>query len=163
MKKIPLYLLAILSLLHLTDAKADDNAVSRGRYLTIIGGCNDCHTAGFAISGGKIPEKDWMLGEAMGWRGPWGTTYPINVRKLVRNMTREEWISLSRNTRARPPMPGYILSAMTDQDLGDMLTFLQSLGDGGQMMPAPLPPGVEPVTPYFNFIPVNLPPAPGGK
>ena len=37
-------------------AKADDKSVARGRYIAQIGGCNDCHTAGYAPSGGKVPE-----------------------------------------------------------------------------------------------------------
>jgi len=32
-----------------TQAKqADRKQIDRGRYMTIVGGCNDCHTAGFA-------------------------------------------------------------------------------------------------------------------
>src|SRR5438309_1088916 len=33
--------------------------VQAGRYLVIVGGCNDCHTPGFAATGGKIPETLW--------------------------------------------------------------------------------------------------------
>ena len=61
--------------------KADDAQIKRGRYVVMIGGCNDCHTAGYAPSGGKVPEKDWLLGDALGWNGPWGsTTYATNLR-----------------------------------------------------------------------------------
>ena len=49
------------------------NDVARGRYLSLVGGCNDCHTSGFAPSGGKVPEDKWLLGEGvLGFRGPWG-------------------------------------------------------------------------------------------
>ncbi|MEJ2396973.1 MAG: cytochrome C, partial [Gammaproteobacteria bacterium] len=34
----------------------DKKLLERGRYLVRIGGCNDCHTAGYAESGGKTPE-----------------------------------------------------------------------------------------------------------
>src|SRR5580765_696241 len=48
--------------------------IKRGRYLTIVGGCNDCHTAGYAPSGGQVPETQWLLGDGtVGFRGPWGT------------------------------------------------------------------------------------------
>lgn len=31
--------------------------LDRGRYLVKIGGCNDCHTSGYAQTAGKVPEK----------------------------------------------------------------------------------------------------------
>ena len=43
----------------------------RGRYLVKITGCNDCHTPGYAEVGGKIPERDWLTSDSIGWRGPW--------------------------------------------------------------------------------------------
>lgn len=48
--------------------------VERGRYLVKTSGCNDCHTAGYAESGGNVPEKEWLSGNQLGWCGPWGTT-----------------------------------------------------------------------------------------
>ena len=42
--------------------KADAQSIARGRYIAKIAGCNDCHTAGYALSGGKVPEKDWLHG-----------------------------------------------------------------------------------------------------
>ena len=49
---------------------ASEDAVQRGRYITKIGGCNDCHTPGFAQSAGKIPESQWLTGDALGFSGP---------------------------------------------------------------------------------------------
>lgn len=40
------------------DTTQTDEA--RGKYLIVIGGCNDCHTAGFAPSGGVTPEAQWL-------------------------------------------------------------------------------------------------------
>ena len=34
--------------------------LARGKYLIVIGACNDCHTPGYAMSNGKVPEKDWL-------------------------------------------------------------------------------------------------------
>ena len=36
------------------SAAADDPAVRRGQYLVQIAGCNDCHTAGYAETAGKV-------------------------------------------------------------------------------------------------------------
>ncbi len=44
------------------DKKTED----RARYIIKIAGCNDCHTTGYAEAAGKIPEKDWLKGDAMG-------------------------------------------------------------------------------------------------
>jgi mono/diheme cytochrome c family protein len=58
----------------------DAAAIARGRYLIRMMGCNDCHTKGFAPSGGQVPESQWLAGDTLGYRGPWGTTYPSNLR-----------------------------------------------------------------------------------
>ena len=58
----------------------DKRTEDRARYVIKIAGCNDCHTTGYAEAAGKIPEKDWLKGDSMGWRGPWGTTYASNLR-----------------------------------------------------------------------------------
>jgi hypothetical protein len=26
------------------------------------------------MTGGNIPESQWLMGDKLGWRGPWGTT-----------------------------------------------------------------------------------------
>lgn len=72
----------ICNLLFLTSAfaQSDKSSVDRGRYLITIAGCNDCHTAGYPESGGKVPEFQWLKGSPIGYQGPWGTTYPANLR-----------------------------------------------------------------------------------
>ena len=55
-------------------AGKSDPMTARGKYVVTIGGCNDCHTPGYAEKEGKVPEKDWLTGDILGWRGPWGTT-----------------------------------------------------------------------------------------
>lgn len=147
-------ILLVLVILLAASVSADEQSISRGRYLAVVAGCNDCHTAGFAQSGGQIPEGEWLKGDPMGWRGPWGTTYAINLRKLISNLTPQAWLALTRNSKARPPMPVYAFAAMSDQDLIGLYDFIRSLGDAGEYVPAALPPGVEPKTAYINFVPV---------
>lgn len=36
---------------------ANDKLIERGRYVVTIGSCNDCHTPGYAQSGGQAPES----------------------------------------------------------------------------------------------------------
>ena len=76
---------------------------SRGKYLIEIEGCNDCHTAGFALSGGAIPEAKWLLGNSLGFRGPWGITYPNNLRQYIQNVSEDKWASYAKNMKTRPP------------------------------------------------------------
>src|SRR5688572_2915819 len=59
----------------------------RGRYLVRIAGCNDCHTEGYAFANGDIDESNWLTGDALGWRGPWGTTYAANLRLTAKDTT----------------------------------------------------------------------------
>lgn len=129
------------------EKKRDD----RGRYLVIIAGCNDCHTAGYADAAGKIPEKDWLAGDRMGWRGPWGTTYASNLRLAMQKLTEEQWLTTARTIEFRPPMPWYVLREMTDQDLRAMYRFIRSLGPAGEKMPDFVPPDREPPQPYILF------------
>ncbi len=71
-----------------------DPLVDRGRYLVGFGRCNDCHTPGWRESDGSIPVSRWMTGSNLGYRGPWGTSYPANVRlefQTSRKMTGSLW------------------------------------------------------------------------
>jgi len=43
-----------------------DAMIERGRYLTVIGSCNDCHTHGYAERAGEVPDSDWLMGDALG-------------------------------------------------------------------------------------------------
>ena len=131
--------------------KADDAQVKRGRYLVQIGGCNDCHTAGYAPSGGKVPEAQWLLGDALGWNGPWGTTYATNLRLYMQDLTEEQWVKKAKALNARPPMPWFNVRAMTPEDLRAMYRYIRSLGPAGQPAPAYLPPGKKPPRPYVAF------------
>lgn len=138
-----------------SEAKAiEDPLVARGRYLAVIAGCNDCHTAGFAPSGGSISEVEWLNGDSVGFRGPWGTTYPANLRVYLKDLSEEQWLTVARNLKSRPPMPSYVLNRMEDDDLRAIYRFIKSLGAAGSPAPVYVPPGTDPKTPYIVFDPV---------
>jgi mono/diheme cytochrome c family protein len=130
--------------------------VQRGRYLVAIGGCNDCHTAGYAPSGGKVAESQWLLGDTVGWNGPWGTTYAPNLRLQLTAMDAASFRTYARALKARPPMPYWALNAMSDDDLDALLAYVKSLGPAGAPAPAALAPGVAPQGPVVRF-PAPLP------
>jgi len=122
----------------------------RGKYLVQITGCNDCHTAGYAESGGKVEESRWLLGDRLGWRGPWGTTYASNLRLAVKDMTVEQFVARARSP-LRPPMPWFNLVAMRDSDVKAIYAYLRHLGPGGEPAPAYLPPDQAPAGPFVTF------------
>lgn len=130
----------------------------RGRYLVQIAGCNDCHTPGYLPSAGKVDEKLWLTGDTLGWNGPWGTTYPPNLRLHMQTLTEAQWLEEARTREMRPPMPWYVLRMMPDEDLRALYAYIHSAGPAGGPAPAYLPPGVEPPLPAVKFM---LPPPPG--
>lgn len=132
-------------------ARGDAPSVERGRYVAQIAGCNDCHTAGYAMSGGKVPESEWLKGDALGWNGPWGTTYPPNLRLFMAKISEDDWVKYARTTQLRPPMPWFALRDMTDADRRSLYRFIRSLGAPGAPAPAYLPPGQTPKGPYVQF------------
>lgn len=132
-------------------ASEDLLAIQRGRYMVQVTGCNDCHTPMYGPKDGAVPEKDWLIGVAVGWKGPWGTTYASNLRKIAASMTEEQWKVYMKNLKTRPPMPFYSVNAMTDEDIRAVYKFIRFLGDHENPIPAALPPGETPKTPYFNF------------
>ncbi len=137
--------------------KAPDSAlVQRGEYLIRISGCNDCHTPGYPQADGKIPAGEWLTGNPVGFSGPWGTTYPANLRLLAQTVSEQDWITKVRGPM-RPPMPWFSLRDMKDEDLRAIYAFVRSLGGKGQPAPAYAPPGEKVATPFIEFVPKNLP------
>jgi mono/diheme cytochrome c family protein len=128
-----------------------DPQVNRGRYLIKIGGCNDCHTAGYGPTGGKVPEAQWLTGDALGFNGPWGTTYPTNLRLYFQNLTEDEWVKKGKTLNTRPPMPWFNVQAMSTSDLRAMYRYVRSLGPAGKPAPDYLPPDKAPTGPVVRF------------
>jgi mono/diheme cytochrome c family protein len=150
--KIRASMLALLvALPAFAQEKKTDPQVNRGRYLIKIGGCNDCHTPGYAPTGGKVPEEQWLTGDALGFQGPWGTTYPTNLRLYFKDMTEAEWLKKGRTLTTRPPMPWFNVQAMSTSDLRAMYRYVKSLGPAGKPAPDYLPPDKAPTGPVVRF------------
>lgn len=130
--------------------------LARGKYLVQVMGCNDCHTPQYAPKGGNVPESDWLIGSEVGFKGPWGTTYPANLRAIAQNMDEKTWVDYMKSFKARPPMPSYDTNRISHQDLKDIYAYVKSLGGSDKAVPQYLAPGVNPKTPFIDFS-VQLP------
>jgi mono/diheme cytochrome c family protein len=136
---ILLWVVVLIPAIGSSFAVADDTLTERGRYLGATTGCNDCHTAGYAESGGGIPQTEWLTGIPVGYSGPWGTTYAANLRRTAANMDEAQFIAKSRSPLL-PPMPWFGLRDLTDEDVAAIYRFIRSLGPAGEDMPAYVPP-----------------------
>jgi mono/diheme cytochrome c family protein len=143
--------LAVLSVAPAVAQDKPDPMVKRGRYLVQIGGCNDCHTAGYAPTGGKVPEAQWLTGDGLGWHGPWGTTYPTNLRLYMQSLTEDQWVKKAKTLSARPPMPWFNVRDMSTSDLRALYRYVRHLGPAGKPAPAYLPPDKTPSEPVVRF------------
>lgn len=135
------------------EGSAVDDPPARGRYLVTIGGCNDCHTPGYLSNAGDVPEARWLTGDSIGFQGPWGTTYPSNLRRLIAAMDEEAWVHYARTLETRPPMPWFNLRAFTEADLRAIHRYIRSLPPDDTSVPDHVPPGRQPATPYIVMVP----------
>ncbi len=133
------------------EVKKADPLVERGRYVARVGGCNDCHTPGYGMSGGTVPEAQWLQGDVLGWNGPWGTTYPANLRLYMQQISEGDWVRKAKNLSTRPPMPWFNVRSMSERDLRALYRYIRHLGPAGKPAPAFLPPGEQAPQPYVQF------------
>lgn len=143
--------LLLAGLAALATASQAEPSAEHGRYLVQVAGCNDCHTAGYIMAPDKVPESAWLLGDTLGWGGPWGTSYASNLRLLLPTLSEEQWLQLARNANYRPPMPSHALRIMQEDDLRSIHRFVKQLGVAGQAAPAALPPGQTATGPVVQF------------
>ena len=129
--------------------------IEAGRYLITIGSCDDCHTPGWMERGPGVPEAERLTGLPIGFRGPWGTSYPRNLRLTVQELSEDAWVARLQGA-GLPPMPWANVNAISEEDARAMYRYIRSLGPAGVPAPEPVPPGEEPTTPYFDFVPQHM-------
>jgi len=151
-----LLVFAIILVAQSHSATAADDLIERGKYVIHIAGCNDCHTPGYAQQGGSTPVEKWLTGDSVGFQGPWGTTFPSNLRLLMQTLTEEEWLHKAKTFEPRPPMPWFNVHAMSDQDQRAIYRFVKSLGPAGEPAPDYVPPGKMAKNKFIVFLPVSM-------
>ena len=138
-----LALSALLSSVNAAATQGEDSAsggvpdhareILRGRNIVLTVNCNDCHTAGYAQSGGNVPESKWLLGDRQhGFSTPQGMIYAPNLRAVIAKLTDTQWVEMARHLKKRPPMPQHTLRAMSEADLKSLYWFIRSLGPGAE-------------------------------
>jgi hypothetical protein len=124
--------------------------------VAIVGGCHDCHTDGYAEAAGDVPESRKLTGTNTGFKGPWGVSYPTNLRLSVQDMSEEQWMAAARAPRL-PPMPWFNLRDMADDDVRALYRYLRAIGPAGERAPRPVAPDAVVSTPFINFVPQTQP------
>ena len=145
--------IAIAGALSTRAATQVDPLIERGRYLVAFGSCNDCHTSGWMQSDGTIPVSRWMVGTKIGYRGPWGTSYPANVRTEFSRISEDDWLFMIRTRGGHWPMIWHNLRFLKVEDQRAIYRFIKHLGPSGSEAPADVPPDAEPKTPYIWVVP----------
>jgi hypothetical protein len=95
-----------------------------------------------------------MTGSRIGFRGPWGTVYPANVRLRFQQISEDDWLFAVRTRGGHPPMTWADVRGLSIADQRAIYRFIRSLGPSGKFAPPQLPPAFEPKTPYYNVEPI---------
>ena len=103
------------------------------------------------MKNGEVPEAQWLTGDPLGWRGPWGTTYATNLRLSMQSLSEEQWVAKAKQLTARPPMPWFNVRRMSEPDLRAMYRYVRHLGPAGKPAPQYVPPDRTPPSPYVQF------------
>lgn len=98
-----------------------------GRKLVLTTGCNDCHTPGYIISNGDVPERDWLIGDKVVEGVTIKSVYPVNIRLYLKGISEKGWIKMARTKERKESMPWLILREMPDDKLRAIYRFIKSL------------------------------------
>ncbi len=128
-----------------------DQKLERGEYLTIIGGCNDCHTPAAFFGNPDFDRR--LAGAEMGWVGPWGTSYARNltpdVETGIGSWSEDDIVKTIRTGQRAdgspvlPPMPWPNYSRLSDEDAYAIAAYLKSIPPVKHKSPADLAPGAR--------------------
>ncbi len=128
------------------DAQA--KRIARGQYLVTVENCGDCHTPGTLYGSPDFSRK--LSGSELGWRGPWGVSYPRNLtpdpETGLGKWTEKQIVDAIRTGMRpdgrplNPPMPWPNLTQLTDEDAYSIAAYLKSLPPVKHQVPDVVPP-----------------------
>jgi mono/diheme cytochrome c family protein len=139
-----------------------ESPVERGHYLSIVAGCNDCHTPGFFL--GKPDAAKYLGGSDVGFEIPGLGVFPgrnITPDKEtgIGNWT-DEQIASALTTGKRPDgrqlapiMPYPSFTHMAKEDVMALVAFLRSIPAVKNQVAGPFKPGEKVSIFTFRVLP----------
>ena len=145
-----------------TAVAAKPDPVVRGRYLTTIMSCNDCHTPGSFYGAPDTTRR--LSGSDLGWVGPWGVVYARNLTPDsatgIGSWTKEQIVHALRSgntpdgSQLAPIMPWANYAAILDEDDAMAIAaFLKSLPPVTHKNLDRIPPSQKPTGALIRFPP----------
>jgi mono/diheme cytochrome c family protein len=135
--------------------------VARGKYLSIIAGCNDCHTPGSLY--GQPDTTRLLSGSELGWEGPWGVTFPRNLtpdeETGLGTWSEDDIVQALRTGKKKdgspilPPMPWQDFAQMNDEDIHALAAYLKSIPPVKHKAPDVIPPTAKATGARLSFPP----------
>jgi mono/diheme cytochrome c family protein len=143
-------------------ARADQAQIDRGRYLTQIGGCSDCHTPGYFF--GNPDMTRFLGGSDVGFEVPGvGIVYGPNLtpddETGLGTWTADQIVDAIRTGMTPegrglvPVMPWPNLAVLSDEDAYAIAAYLQSLDPVSNDVPGPVPAGVSAPSFVMKIVP----------
>jgi mono/diheme cytochrome c family protein len=140
--------------------------VARGKYLTAVGGCTDCHTPGYFL--GKPDEKRYLGGSEVGFEIPGmgvfhGPNLTPDKETGLGNWSSEEIVT-SLQTGVRPDrrilapiMPWRAFAQLTKDDAMAIVAYLKSLPPVKNKVPGPFGATEKPTGFVMRIVPPGAP------
>jgi mono/diheme cytochrome c family protein len=152
---------AVLAGAVLAPARAETQ-VERGKYLTLFGGCTDCHTPGHFF--GKPDMARFLGGSDVGFEVPElgvfvGRNLTPDKETGLGNWTREQIVTaLQTGMRPdgrilSPTMPWRAYGGLTKSDAMAIAAYLKSLPPVKNAVPGPFGPSETPTTFVMKIVP----------
>jgi mono/diheme cytochrome c family protein len=148
---------AIAATVLVTACSRSPSPIDRGKYLVMLGGCNDCHTPGYFF--GKQDTR-FLGGSDVGFEIPGlgafaGRNITPDKETGIGNWTTEQIVT-AMQTGVRPDgrvlapiMPWHAFANLMKDDVTAIAAYLQSLPPVKNAVPGPFGPGQT--VPFFLF------------
>jgi mono/diheme cytochrome c family protein len=144
------------------QARATAALVARGRYLSNLGGCNDCHTPGYFF--GKPDMTRQLAGSEVGFEIPGLGVFhgpnltPDNGTGLGGWTDKQITNALTKGVRPdgrmlAPIMPWRALAGLTPQDTKALVAYLRSIPTVQNKVPGPFGASEKPTSFVMKIIP----------
>jgi mono/diheme cytochrome c family protein len=160
--RMPVLLFALFVVAWPLGAAADEAEIARGRYLVGLGGCSDCHTAGYFF--GKPDRARYLAGSDVGFEvkglgifvGPnltpdketgLGAWTSGQIVEALRTGKRPDGRMLA------PIMPWRAFAKLTEADAAAIAAFLKSLPPIRNKVPGPFGPKEMPTVFTMKLVP----------